>query len=593
MTRQEFQTEFEGLQRSIPLSDQRALELMLDLTRLCMDSNEHAWGLEVVDYCKPRLIRMMVEASGMQLRELNDFMLGHPEYSDWRYDLYWKFVLEETYDRFIPFMEYMERNRRFEKKFYEPRAFTKDGKQALYKVAKALQRFADEHLKILTISLPPRVGKSTIFMFFLVWNAMRRPNSHSAYGGYSGVLAQGFYGELVNLLTTSEYCGVEIYERWNPGHVYVRDKSAENFTINLDSDDRFKTLTCRGLDGSWTGIIDISKDGILAVDDLIRDREHSMSAVRMEKTWQEFMNKMVDRMNDGAQMVLIGTLWGVLDPIVRIQKKYENDPECMFLVIPALDENDESNFDYFENGFSTAYYIRMRDDLDDAEWQAKYQQRPYKREGLTFPAESLKYFDGVIADADVRRVFGVIDVAVGGGDNLSFPICAELKSGRFPVIRWVFDKSSPDTTIPRVVNAIQQEVVTEVRIEQTGVGYLYVNYLRKALKEKNITFCKVIPVDAPRRMSKEDKISGYADSAKDRFEFLEKKSTIVPVGNEDGITVYKRDKDYQNAMDDLCMYSSQGKNATDDGADSIAQLEISCTAKAMAQIDVVHVEGGL
>lgn len=593
MTREEFLTEFEGLQRSVPLSSQQALGLMLDLTRLCMNTGHHAWGLEVVDYCKPILIRMMVNASGIQMRELNDFMLSHSEYADWRYKMYWDFVLEETYDRFIPFMEYMERRRPFKKKFYEPRAFTKDGKQALYKVAKALQRFADEHLKILTISLPPRVGKSTIFMFFLVWNAIRKPNSHSAYGGYSGVLAQGFYGELVNLLTTSEYCCSEIYDRWNTGHVYIRDKSAENFTINLDADDRFKTLTCRGLDGSWTGIIDISKDGILAVDDLIRDREHSMSATRMEKTYQEFLNKMVDRMNDGAQMVLIGTLWGVLDPIVRIQKEYENDPECMFLVIPALDDNDESNFDYFENGFSTKYYIEMRDRLDDAEWQAKYQQRPYKREGLTFPAESLKYFDGVIADADVRRVFGVIDVAVGGGDNLSFPICAELKNGRFPIPRWVFDKGSPDVTIPKVVSAIQQEVVTEVRIEQTGVGYLYSNLLRKALKDKNISFCKVIPIEAPRRMSKEEKINGYADSARGRFEFLEKKSTIVPVENEDGITFYRRNEDYQKAMDDLCMYSSQGKNTTDDGADSIAQLERACAEKAMAQIEIVHIEGGI
>ena len=200
MTREEFLTEFEGLQRSVPLSSQQALGLMLDLTRLCMNTGHHNWGLEVVDYCKPILIRMMVNASGMQMRELNDFMLSHSEYADWRYKMYWDFVLEETYDRFIPFMEYMERRRLFKKKFYEPRAFTKDGKQALYKVAKALQKFADEHLKILTISLPPRVGKSTIFMFFLVWNAIRKPNSHSAYGGYSGVLAQGFYGELVNLL---------------------------------------------------------------------------------------------------------------------------------------------------------------------------------------------------------------------------------------------------------------------------------------------------------------------------------------------------------------------------------------------------------
>ena len=595
MTRQEFLTEFEGAQKQITQeNEQRMLDLLLDLTRLCMETGHHDWGLEVVDFCKPRLIRMMVEASGMQLQELNDFMLTHNEYSDWRYKMYWDFVLEETYDRFIPFMLYMERHRPFAKKFYEPRAFTKDGKTALYKVAKTFQTFADEKKKVLTISLPPRVGKSTIFMFYLAWNAIRRPNSHSAYGGYSGVLAKGFYKELTNLLTSDEYCCAEIYDRWNPGHVFVRDKSAEDFTLNLDSPDRFSTLTCRGIDGSWTGIIDISKDGVLAVDDLIRDREHSMSPQRMENTWQEFLNKMVDRMNDGAQMVLIGTLWGVLDPIVRIQKMYEDDPNCMFLVIPALDDNDESNFDYFENGFSTQYYLDMRARLEDAEWQAKYQQRPYKREGLTFPAELLNYFDGIIADEDVRRVYGVIDVAVGGGDNVSFPICTELKNGRKPIVRWIYDKRGTDKTVPRVVDAIQSEVVTEVRIEQTGVGYLYSTLVRKELKARNISFCKVIPVDAPRRMTKEDKISGYSEYIKNNFEFLMplKPQTVVPVENTPGITVYKRDEDYRRAMNDTCMFSAEGKNPTDDAPDSLAQLAIASESKAMAQIEVVHIDGG-
>ena len=122
---------------------------------------------------------------------------------------------------------------------------------------------------------------------------------------------------------------------------------------------------------------------------------------------------------------------------------------------------------------------------------------------------------------------------------------------------------------------------------------MYSDLLKKALKAKNISFCKIIPIEAPRRMTKEEKISGYADSARGRFEFLEKKSTIIPVENEDGITFYRRNEDYQKAMDDLCMYSSQGKNTTDDGADSIAQLERACAEKAMAQIEIVHIEGGI
>lgn len=72
----------------------------------------------------------------------------------------------------------------------------------------------------------------------------------------------------------------------HPGKTMLRDKSADEFTITLGSPDRFSTAVCRGIDGTWTGAVDISFDGYLYVDDLIRDREHSLSPTRMENTFQ-------------------------------------------------------------------------------------------------------------------------------------------------------------------------------------------------------------------------------------------------------------------------------------------------------------------
>ena len=593
MTREEFLEEYEGAQKQMaPETAQRVLSRLLDLTRLCMETGHHDWGLEVVDYSKPRLIRMMFEASGMDMRELNDFLLNHNEYSDWRYKMYWDFVLEETYDRFIPFMEYMERKRPFAKKFYEPRAFTKDGKVALLKVAKELQNLEYGLYKFLGVSLPARVGKSTICIFFLCWIANRHPNAHNAMGGHAGTLVKGFYKELLNFMTSEEYMFAEIYSRWHPSHVMIRDKSAEDYTITLDEPDRFATITCRGIDATWTGAVDVSQDGILYVDDLIRDRQHSLSPSRMEETYQEYLNKMVDRMNDGAKQLMVGTLWNVSDPLERIRKLHENDPDYKFLRIPALDDDDESNFDYLEKGFSTKYYKDMRDTLDDAEWQAKFQQRPYVREGLLFPSDELKYFDGVVYTGDIKRVFAVIDVAVGGGDNLSMPICAELNSGRKLIIRWIYDKHSTAVTVPRVVDAIIREVITEVRIEHTGVGFLFEDALRKELNDRAVYFCKVISVNAPNRMSKEDKINGYSDRIKSNFEFLSPTKASLEEADE-RVSVYRRDADYQRAMDDMSMYTSIGKNTNDDAPDSMAQLEIMCEKRSNGQVNPIHIEGGL
>ena len=141
----------------------------------------------------------------------------------------------------------------------------------------------------------------------------------------------------------------------------------------------------------------------------------------MENTYQEYLNKCVDRKQNGAKECMVGTLWNVYDPLERLRKEYDGEEGYLFRRIPALDENDESNFQYLINGFSTEYYREMREKLNDAEWQAKYQQRPYVREGLLFQSDELRYFNGILPEGD-HRIVAVVDVAWGGGDALSMPI---------------------------------------------------------------------------------------------------------------------------------------------------------------------------
>lgn len=63
-----------------------------------------------------------------------------------------------------------------------------------------LQDLEDGKLDFYGLSMPPRVGKSTICIFFMAWVMGKRPNSHNAMSGHSGILADGFYGEALNLM---------------------------------------------------------------------------------------------------------------------------------------------------------------------------------------------------------------------------------------------------------------------------------------------------------------------------------------------------------------------------------------------------------
>lgn len=482
----------------------------------------------------------------------------------------------ESYYNFESFMLYMERKRHWTKRFYFPR------RKTLKVVVKDLEELEDRKIKFYGLSMPSRVGKSTICIFFLAWVSLRRPNSHSAMGGHSGILAKGFYKELMNLFTTEEYTFSELFYFWNPEYAnkpLVTDKSADEFTITLGNPDRFATVTCRGIDGTWTGAVDVSKDGYLYVDDLVRDREHSLSPMRMENTYQEYLNKMVDRKNDGARELMVGTLWNVLDPLERMRKQYENDPQYRFRRIPALDENDESNFDYEINGFSTAYYRDMREKLDKAEWMAKFMQKPYVREGLLFPDNELRFFNGDFNEElenKERKIIALCDPAFGGADNLSMPVCADFGGKQKYIIDWVYKKGTQAVTVPLVVTAIKKHYITELHIEQNAGGKLITDSIKAEMKKQNVYFCRIIPYYANTKLPKEEKIKGYSDRVKETFIFLMSRQYLAI----DDRPTYIRTQMYQDAMDEFTMYTSEGKNPHDDASDSITQLAIVIDKKA-------------
>ena len=484
--------------------------------------------------------------------EMCDYMLTESTDGANFFELYWQFLLLEAPYLFESYMLYMEKNRSPEKKFYEPR------RKTLQTPANDLQRLEDGDWIYYGLSLPSRVGKSTLCIFFMSWIMGKRPGSHNAMGGHSGILAKGFYEELLNLIETPEYTYAEIFpELLSYGHKgVVQKKSADQFTINLGAPDRFSTMTCRGIDGTWTGAIDVSNDGYLYVDDIVRDREHSLSPTRMENTYQEYLNKMVDRMNDGARQLNVGTLWSVLDPMERTRIKYQDDPRYFFRRIPALDEvTDESNFDYEVNGFSTQYYREMRDRLDNAEWMAKFMQKPYVREGLVFPPDELHYYNGVLPEGDYRIV-SVVDVAWGGGDSTSMPIGREYESGDVYVFDWVFNRGAKEVTIPLVVGRIMANEIRQIRFEANNGGELYCQYVDDRLREKKYN-CSCTYKKAPSRMAKMEKIIMYSGDIKRKFHFL---------------APGYRTAEYQAAMDELCMTVMVGANEHDDAADSLAMF---------------------
>ena len=468
-------------------------------------------------------------------------------------NLYWKATLMLAPYYFEDFLYYMEKDRAPQKRFYMPR------RRTLKVVVDDLQDLEDGLLDFYGLSMPPRVGKSTICIFFLTWVMGRRPNSHSAMSGHSGDLADGFYTEALNIMELDVPEDKTIYHfRDIFPETFMQKKSAEKREITLNDPDRFATLTCRGIDGTWTGAVDISSDGYLYVDDMVRDRKESLSPSRLEGRYQDYLNVLVDRKNDGTKELMVGTRWNVMDPLGRVEKENKDDPRYRFRKIPALNEKGESNFVYdYGLGFSTEHYVKMKERLDKNEWEAKFQQRPFVREGLLFPEDELLTYNGVLPpESGLIRVLTACDVAWGGGDSLSMPWGYEYDDGYIYIPDWIFNKGDKTVTQPIVVGKTLYHKPQTMHFEGNNGGDEYADKIDELLREQNYS-CSITSSKAPNTMSKLAKIIQYAPDVKRRFKFL---------------AANKRNEEYHNAMDELTMFVQIGKNEHDDAADGVTQL---------------------
>lgn len=473
-------------------------------------------------------------------------------------DLEWKTMKAEAPYLFESFLIYMERYRPFKKKFYEPR------KKTLKIVVDDLQDLEDGVIEFYGLSMPPRVGKSTICIFFFAWVIGKRPDSHNAMSGHSGILADGFYTEILNLTTSKEYTFSEIFP-----NVEIESKHADKNEVNFNTPDRFATLTCRGIDGTWTGEVDISDDGYLYVDDLVRNRKESLSPRRLENRYQDYLNVLVDRKNDGSKELMVGTRWNVLDPLGQVEKKNKNDPRYRFRKIPALNEKGESNFDYPVKGFSTKHYQDMKKRLDKNEWEAKYQQNPFVREGLLYPEDDLRHYNGILPEDD-HRIVSACDVAWGGGDSLSMPIGYEYENGDVYIPDWIFNKGKKEVTLPLVIGKIVGEKIRQICFEANNGGDMYRKYVDEKLQEQDYK-CSCTDRKAPGNMEKLSKIIAYSGYIIQHFVFLD----------ED-----KQSQEYSDAMDELLMFVQIGSNEHDDAADGLTQLAMAIEGGDLASVEI-------
>ena len=464
-----------------------------------------------------------------------------------------KILCFEGTESFDSFMLYNECNRPLDQQFWLPR------RKVLLPICRDLEKLERGELDELSISLPPRTGKTALIEMFTMWIMLRHPERSNLYCTYSDTVAKTFYEALLEVLCDpATYAWHDIFPERQVSH-----KDAKDYRLDIDRRKHYSSFTARSLYGSLNGTCDA--DGYQIMDDPHSGIEEAMNRSRLDTAWQHVENDFMTRKSiDKIKRIWIGTRWSLYDVISRRLDSLKNDP--MFanvrykeINIPALDPvTDESNFSYqYGKGSSTESYRQVRASFernnDLASWLAQFQQQPVERAGALFDPGDLRYYNGVLPDNEPDRVFMAVDPSWGGGDFCAAPVCFQYGDDLF-IQDVLYTDGDKRVSQPEIVALAKKYNVAAMTVEATKMTASYADDVDKMLKEAGMRI-NIMKKPASTKTSKEQRIFDAAPDIRERMVF-----------REDG----NRSKAYILFMQNVYSFTMNGKNKHDDAPDSLA-----------------------
>ena len=469
---------------------------------------------------------------------------GAKFYEQWR-----RCLLFEAPHDFDSFMTYIELDRKPEKRFYAPR------KHYLRPMVQGFQDVLDGKLRLLTISMPKRAGKSQTGSNFVNMLSGKFPDRSTLMEGTGDDLVKSFYNGCLEYLTVpNEYLFYDVFP-----DARLIQTNADSKTINLKSKSRFPTIMCRSIDARQVGLSEATN--VLYLDDCVEGREEAKNRQRLDDKWEVISGDIMGRAIEGTPMVFTGTRYSLYDPIGRVQEHAQREGWAWRAIeIPALDlVTDESNYEYEREGkkvFTTAYFREQRELLSAEQFESEFQQQPFEAKGLLFNKDELNYFFELPKDRDPDTIIAVGDTAESGSDSTSMPV-AMIYGNAVYIVDVVFDDSPAEVTKPECAKCLIENKVASAVFESNNAGQYYARDVDQIIRERGYS----VGIRTKRTISnKQTRIEFASDKIKKNFYFKHP-------------STYKRGSQYWNFMKEVTTYTRSGKVPHDDAPDSLSLLE--------------------
>lgn len=412
----------------------------------------------------------------------------------------------------------------YDNEFFKKRLF-------LQEVAEAFQQIEEGKIRSLSVSMPPRAGKSYIATLFCAWTIGRNPTESIMRNTCTATLYQKFSYDVRAVVKSDKF--KQVFPS-----VVISDDKANLQGWNTNS---AKQVSYFGAGVGGT-IIGFGASNIAVTDDLYTGLEQALSDTQNDRIiqWKEATHD--SRFESGCKRIDIGTRWSLNDVIGRQMNEGIYDKS---IVIPALIEGKS----FCEDVMTTAEYLEKQKRTEESIWMAEYMQEPVDIKGRLFNqlntitrSEFEPYKDKIVGS------IGYVDVADMGADYTACAIIAVADNKLF-VVDYVFNKANTDITLPQVANVLNKWNSAYCRVESNSMGAMFSRYLQKEVKTK------ILPVH----------------NTTNKVTRIIMQSVWI---QEKIIFVVDERPECQQFIQNVLSFSKEGKNKNDDAPDCMAGLAI-------------------
>jgi len=464
---------------------------------------------------------------------------------------YYECVRNEAPYLFNSYLNYLEKNRQEKDKFYKPRrkCFRRIG------IIQALQALEDDKLDVLSLSMPPSTGKTTLEKFFIAWVIGRDLEGYSLFFSHSGDITRMFYDGVLDICTNeTEYTWSQIFPQ-----AALQATNAKAETINFGKYKPFASIQCTSVGAKNAGKVRASK--YLLCDDFIGGIEEALNKNILDKLWNIYTVDARQRKLDGCKELHIATRWSVHDVIGRLQQMHEGNKRAKFIAYPDIDPTTgKSNFAYDINGFTEQFFHEQELAMDEVSYKCLYKNEPIEREGLLYHEDELRrYFD--LPSREPDAILGVCDTKSKGIDYMVLPVVYVFDDDYYMVDCICDNSSDYNLQESRLTNIICEHEMQRCEFESNAGGDRLAKNVAERVKAKNGR-CSI--TTKPTETNKETRIIVNSNWVKEHMFFKDK-------------SLYSRQSDYGKFMNMMLSYSVSGKNPHDDVPDALANFTLFAT----------------